>query len=305
MNANNYGVDPESAVRMACADKGLNFTNVRQLHHYSNAVFLLPIEKAVARLTVGTQALARIRRTQAITRWLVDEHHFPATRPLPETDPVAVNAVTVVSFWIYYAPPADTLPPNSAQLATLLRLLHQVGPPPLPLPDWIPLISLHDTIEDHRLSPSLTDNERDWIQTRISEVRDTLARLSWPLGHGLIHGDAWAGNLLPHTDSSPAGVVLGDWDWVSIGPREVDLIPTWHAATRYGKGPSWVQAFINRYGYDLTAWDGYPTLMAMRDLVQLTGPIRRATDAAKYHSALRQRLDDLRSGDTASVWTAI
>jgi hypothetical protein len=50
-------------------------------------------------------------------------------------------------------------------------------------------------------------------------------------------------------------VVLGDWDWVSIGPREIDLIPTWHAAARYGKGETWVSDFVHRYGYDLSSWD--------------------------------------------------
>lgn len=61
----------------------------------------------------------------------------------------------------------------------------------------------------------------------------------------MIHGDAWAGNLLSAPETSPIGAVLGDWDWVSAGPREVDLIPTWHAAARYGKGASWVSDFIS------------------------------------------------------------
>ncbi|MFN2494993.1 MAG: hypothetical protein ABR608_03660 [Pseudonocardiaceae bacterium] len=42
----------------------------------------------------------------------------------------------------------------------------------------------------------LDDADRDWLLQRIGEVRDELATLDWPLGYGLIHGDAWAGNLL-------------------------------------------------------------------------------------------------------------
>jgi hypothetical protein len=99
--------------------------------------------------------------------------------------------------------------------------------------------------------------------------------------------------------------VLGDWDWVSTGPREIDLIPTWHAAARYGKAASWTGDFVSRYGYDLGRWEGYSVLMAMRDLVQLTGPIRRARDSEPHRRALRQRLDSLRCGDTTSVWTAL
>ena len=103
----------------------------------------------------------------------------------------------------------------------------------------------------------------------------------------------------------PTGGVLGDWDWVSMGPREIDLIPTWHAAARYGKPASWVSDFASQYGYDLARWEGYPVLLAMRDLVQLTGPIRRARDSDPHRQVLRQRLDSLQSGDTTSVWTAL
>ena len=126
-----------------------------------------------------------------------------------------------------------------------------------------------------------------------------------PLGTGLIHGDAWAGNLLSSPGTPPVGAVLGDWDWVSAGPREIDLIPTWHAAARYGKPASWVSDFTSQYGYDLARWEGYPIMLAMRDLVQLTGPIRRARDSDPHRQALRQRLDSLRCGDATSVWTAL
>jgi aminoglycoside phosphotransferase (APT) family kinase protein len=102
-------------------------------------------------------------------------------------------------------------------------------------------------------------------------VRRELAELDWPLGEGLIHGDAWAGNLLWDTATTPPRAVVCDWDRVSWGPREIDLIPTWHAAVRYGRDEAWIQDFIKHYGYDLRDWAGYPTLLAMRDLAQLPG----------------------------------
>jgi hypothetical protein len=56
-------------------------------------------------------------------------------------------------------------------------------------------------------------------------------------------------------------------------PRVVDLIPTWHAAVRYGRDEVWIQDFIKHCGYDLRDWAGYPTLRTMRDLAQLPGPL--------------------------------
>jgi hypothetical protein len=292
------------AMRQASAAAGLDTSGARLIHHYSNAIYFLPAQNAVARITYGRDAAERVTRSQAVTRWLARECQFPATEPLDNTSPVTVNSA-VVSFWAYYRQPEDGSPLTSGHLAVLLRLLHQAGTPPVSLPAWVPLASLHATAGDRLLSAALTDDERTWVMARITEVRDKIAGLDWPLGAGLIHGDAWAGNLLSCPGASPVGAVLGDWDWVSTGPREIDLIPTWHAAARYGKEASWVSDFISQYGYDLGQWDGYPVLMAMRDLVQLTGPIRRARDSDPYRRALRQRLDSLRCGDTTSIWRAL
>ncbi|MEV4415901.1 hypothetical protein [Catellatospora sp. NPDC049609] len=297
-------LDPEAVMLSACRDAGLDASGARLLHHYSNAIFHLPAEDAVARVTSGAGAHDRVRLTHDLTRWLVDDCRFPATRPLPGVDIIDVADGTVVSFWIFYQQPEQPVPLTSAHLAALLRELHRLESPPLALPTWEPLVSLHDTLHDPNLSRCLPEHERGWLVERVAAVREQLRGLDWPLGVGLIHGDAWAGNLL-HADVDPAPVILGDWDWASNGPREVDLIPTWHAAARYGKGANWVDKFRAVYGYDLADWDGFPTLMAMRDLVQLTGPMRRASDSTRHAAALRQRLDALLAGDTVSPWIAL
>jgi hypothetical protein len=41
------------------------------------------------------------------------------------------------------------------------------------------------------------------------------------------------------------------------------------------------------------------------DLVQLTGPLRRARDNPNFAAALRQRLDGIRNGDAQATWRAL
>lgn len=60
----------------------------------------------------------------------------------------------------------------------------------------MPLISLHATVTDPVLSAALTTADQERLITRITDVREAITALAWPLGTGLIHGDAWAGNLL-------------------------------------------------------------------------------------------------------------
>ncbi|MGH3820668.1 MAG: phosphotransferase [Pseudonocardiaceae bacterium] len=296
-----------AAVRGACAARGLDTTGIRLLHHYSNAVVLLPREGAVARVTTTRHDPAQIRRSQDVTRWLAEKHGFPATAPLAGSDLVELDAQTTVSFWVYYPQPSSPPPLTSAHLARLLAHLHTIPhpPPDLPLPRWLPLDSLHHALHDPTAHQALKDTDRDWLARRITEIREELATLDWPRGHGLIHGDAWAGNLLHTTTHGHDGVLLGDWDRVAHGPREVDLIPTWHATHRYGKTPGWTRDFAHHYGHDLTSWPGLPGLLAMRDLAQISGPLRRAPHSPPHAHALQQRLSGLRAGDTSTIWTAL
>jgi hypothetical protein len=290
----------------ACRLAGLNPHGARLIHHYVNAVFHLPSEAAVARITAhGSPAYAATAR--AVCDWLVNEHDFPATRPLPNAPPVTV-ADAAITFWVYY-PQAEPAPPvASGHLADLLKGLHNLPDPPHSLPAWRPLTSLETTVRAIDKPDVLTEADRVWLLEEISDIRARLADLDWPLGHGLIHGDAWAGNLLWESADEPSGTaarpLLGDWDGVARGPREIDLIPTWHAATRYGRGPTWAEAFTAHYGYDLSSWAGYPVLARMRDLVQLTGPLRRTRCGSVFERVLHQRLAGIRARDT-SIWTAL
>ena len=286
------------ALTQACTIRGLDPAEARLIHHYSNAVWYLPRHDAVARVTTDTAAAARVRRTVEITRWL-DRHQIAATTPLADAAPVDCNTATV-SFWTYYPQPTGPAP-TSAHLATALRDLHRAPPAPEPPPAWVPLESLETTLAQTEPSPVCSTTDRQWLTGRIDAVREELATMDWPLGTGLIHGDAWAGNLLWDT-TLPGEVRLGDWDWVATGPREIDLIPTWHAVARYGRHPSWITQFTTGYGHDISRWPGLTALLAMRDLVQLTGPLRRATNPA-YATTFRQRFTAIRDHDPAP-WTA-
>lgn len=289
--------DLAQVLHSACAQAGLDDTGARLIHHYANAVYLLPAERAVARVT-GEQRADNARTALSVTRWLTEAHVYPATAPLPGLDPIDAHGSTV-TFWTYY-PQHDTSRPASSHLGTVVRLLHDLPPPPTDLPRWKPLHSLHAAVADPAESAALDHEQREWLLERIEQVQADLAALTWPLGWGLIHADAWAGNLLWNSASSVAPVLLGDWDSVCIGPREVDLIPSWHAAVRYGKGLEWADAFARSYGHDLARWQGFDALFAMRDLVQVAGPLRRAPHNATFGRALRQRLAGIRADDRAS-----
>jgi len=286
--------------RRACAERGLDPSGVRLIRHYSNAVIAVPAEGAVARVATGPHDQEQVWRSVRITRWLAD-HGYSTVVPLPDVEPVFLGPETTVSFWRYLPQPAPPPEFDSADLARLLTRLHELPAPAGDLAPWQPLTSLEDALGQDVASNVLSRAEHRWLLDRIAQVRDDLAGREWPLGEGLVHGDAWLGNLM----SSQRGPVLGDWDRVARGPREVDLVPTWHATRRYGRDRGWTDRFVAVYGHDLSRSPLYADLMDMRDLAQIPGPLRRAPWSSPHHRALRQRLGDLMAADTRSAWVAL
>ena len=145
---------------------------------------------------------------------------------------------------------------------------------------------------------AINEEERGWLQTRCKQLLTAYRGLSFQLPAGLIHGDAWRGNLL----RDGKRVVLADWDTVSIGHREIDLIPTLQAP-RFGLREGERDSFIAAYGRDIRAWEGYPVLREMRELSTLSAILRDGhTDpAAKRELVIRLR--SLRSGHDQR-WTS-
>jgi Ser/Thr protein kinase RdoA (MazF antagonist) len=184
-------------------------------------------------------------------------------------------------------------------LAAFLRQLHQLTTPPadLPveLPTYQPLQSFTAVLAAAR---GLPDDDLDFLADTRQRLLTAYTDLAFVLPPGLIHADAWTGNLLWDGDRT----VLADWDAVSHGPREQDLAIT-HQTARIGVPRSERQAFADRYGFDVTTWDGYPVLRDIHQLHTLTSFIRLAPTDPAARAELRHRITCLRNGDQSTRWT--
>ncbi|MBN6034179.1 phosphotransferase family protein [Amycolatopsis sp. 195334CR] len=283
----------DDVLRTACAHAGLRCHDATTLRRHANDVYLLAAENAVAKIAHGPVAAARARRAVTITRWLVATG-FPATEPLPVEQPVDTDGTTV-TFWRHYRQTAAT-PPKPAALGALLKALHQLPEPDVALPEYAPLADLMATLATTTV---LEPDTLSWLTTRTTELRAQYTNLESVLGGGLIHGDAYPGNLL-HT---PTGPILGDWDEVATGPRELDLANTVQGM-RFGRSVHDVDAFADAYGHDPRTWPGLTVLTGMRDLHTLGSFIRRAQHGDD--DALRQlhhRITTLRE-NPVPAWTA-
>jgi len=283
----------EAALQHAARRSGLDARGAQLIRLFATAVYHLPAADAVVRIAPVTSpdSVAQLATSVQVTRWLTGIG-FPSVEPLPVEQPVTGNGC-VVTLWRYL--PQEGPEPVPADLGRLLRRLHGLEPPPVVLPVYQPLVSVRRAIACSR---AVGDDERAWLGERCDYLLDAYSRLRFELPAGLIHGDAYRGNLLRDGQR----VVLADWDAVSTGPREVDLIPTLQAA-RFGLPADQRGAFVAAYGRDIRSWDGYAVLRDIRELSTLTALLRDGHADAAARRELETRLRSLRIDDDQE-WTS-
>jgi Phosphotransferase enzyme family len=290
--AGGFATAAEQAMRAGAARAGLDARDARLIRVFGSAVYHLPRAGAVVRVASVTSpdTVARLAVSVQVTRWLAGAG-FPSVEPLDVPQPLASHGCAL-TFWRYVAPEGPE--PGAADLGRLLRDLHRLGPPPADLPAYQPMGRVRAAIDT---SPAIDDELRDWLLGRCDQLVAAYGKLSFGLPAGMIHGDAWRGNLL----RGAGRVILADWDNVCTGPREVDLIPTMQAA-RFGLADAERAAFADAYGTDIRSWDGYPVLRDMRELSSVRALLRdgHASPAARRELAVRLR--SVRTGDDRR-WT--
>ncbi len=287
----------QAALEAACARAQLDVRDAVVLHVRANAVYHLPREGVVARIrfTPGGRDAVVKRFTAAVrvTRWLCDQG-FPAVEPLDVDQPVTVPG-HAATFWRYVSVTGQTQRDTST-LGRLLRRLHSLPPSPFPLPKANLLGSLRADLEN---TGAVSAAERDWLLARADELEQQYQKTHSVLGTGLAHGDAHAGNLL----HAPGGVILGDWDSISFGPRELDLVPTslWH---RFGRPEAEWHAFRAAYDFDPRDVPALPVLQRLRELHGLAAYVRNAADPA-VQEELVKRITSLKTGKQSVAWRAL
>ncbi|MGH3620965.1 MAG: hypothetical protein ACRDQ5_04135, partial [Sciscionella sp.] len=126
----------ETVLRDAARTAGLKAHDACHLHDHATAIYLLPSEQVVARITQGTMAGDAAELAVPVTHWLIRQG-FPATAPAAVEQPIHLGD-HVVTFWYYY-PQGQRARPAPFHLGILLRQLHDLPSPPTPLPPYVPL----------------------------------------------------------------------------------------------------------------------------------------------------------------------
>ncbi|MFI6287659.1 phosphotransferase family protein [Streptomyces sp. NPDC051018] len=275
---------------------GLDGHQPHLLRGHTNAVVRLgPAVLKIARK--GTPAPA-LEHTVQLVRWLTDSG-FPSVPLHPGVrQPLQLAADAPATVWTYLPQPAR--PIIAADLAAPLAALHRLSDPPVPVR---PLDNLDAIRRSLTAARTLDADDLAFLRHRTDRLEHRLKDVRYELPPGLVQGDAQHRNALH--DTAAGRTVLCDWDTLAHGRPEWDLVTVEIHCRRFGHGPAHYTDFATAYGFDVTAWPGYPVLRDIRELRMITTNARKTAHTPGSLAEVRRRIKGLRENEHALPWNIL
>lgn len=279
----------------ACSAAGLDPSAAEPIRIAENEIWRLPGQRAIVRIARPGQSAAAVREVN-VAQWLAN-NDVPAVRALPVDQPVEVSG-RPVTFW-------EELPAHTNgtvhDVVQLLKRLHPLPVPNFPLGELDPFVRVSERIN---AATSLTEDDRSWLRQRHEELQRQWVQRPSGLPDCVVHGDAWVGNVA----RTARGPILLDFERVSVGPPEWDLVSTAVKLTTTGavSAPEYAE-FCDLYGVDVTEWEGYELLAGARELRMATYAAQHAATRPEWQEEAQYRVDCLRGrrGSRPWKWTGI
>lgn len=260
-----------------------------------NQIWRLPRQRMIVRIAREGQSAAAAREVR-VARWLAREN-VPAVRLVDVEQPVESDG-RPVTFWV-------ELPPQQhgsvEDVAELLARLHCLPTPAINLGYLDPFVRVGERLH---AATTIRDDDKQWLHSLHRDLVAAWAERPTGLPDRAVHGDAWPGNIVRTAD----GVLMMDLERFSVGPPEWDLVSTAvRAKTTGAVSAREYDRFCAVYGYDVTAWEGYPVLARARELRMVTYAAQHAASHAEGRSQAQHRIDCLRgrSGPRPWLWKGI
>ncbi|WP_346533806.1 phosphotransferase [Micromonospora sp. DPT] len=277
-----------------CRLLGYPDSNATLLRHHTNAVYA--VGDVVVKIAPGDQDLDRVRAMVAVVDWLVDQG-FPTVGLHPglaQPSAVGGHAVTV---W-QRLDPAHDHPITVSELGSLLRDLHALPAPPVPLPVLRPIHGIERSVTRSEI---LNGKEQDLLMSRLETLAAGWEAMRFPRGTSLIQSDPQIRNALRRFDGTP---VLADWDGAALGPREWDIATVAVHCRRFDPpGPGAFADFTAAYGWDVTSWSQFEELCQLRELQMIATNARKSRPGTEAADEVHRRIAGLADdGADLSRW---
>jgi aminoglycoside phosphotransferase (APT) family kinase protein len=278
----------------ACRKAGLDAEGASLMRFGENALYRLTSAPVVVRIARGMDYWESVTKEVNVARWLADLV-FPAAELFEVNgQPIEVSGHPV-TFW-RFIPGTVAMPSDVGSLGELLREFHRL---PSPTDFELPVVDILARVEPRLEKAPVPDDDKRMLLDRCEELREQLASLEFPLAPTVIHGDAHIKNVMLEAGRT----LLIDFESVAWGQPEWDLSMT---ATEYVTAGWWTgnqyAEFTDAYGFDVTAWSGFPTLRATHEIKMTTWIMQNVDQSPDIAEEYRRRIHTIRTGEIDQHW---
>lgn len=290
-------MDARRVAATMCGQAELPTCDLELLRFGSNAVF--GVDQAhVLRVMRPTTSEADVRREIELVREF-GRLGVPTVRLADDVAQQPLRALDCLgTVWERLtAPDRDNV---HRSLGRLVRIFHQrTADLRVPLEPWRQLASSDRRLAQQRehYAPEDVRMLTQWSERLASE----LDQVKPALPAGVIHGQAEVGNILLRAGQP----VLIDFEQVSIGPREWDLVHTAVVVSRFGRPEQCYRDFAEAYGFDVRTWDGYQTYRRLWELCATTWLMQHDHHDRTVAQEVDVRLQTWREDNPDIRWTGV
>jgi Ser/Thr protein kinase RdoA (MazF antagonist) len=288
--------DAHRAAAAMCAQAGLPACGLKLLRFGSNAVFGVDDARVLRVMRPGTSEADVRREIDLVSEF--SRLNVPTVRLARGVGQPLKALDCLGTVWERLAEPHRHNVYHA--LGELVRIFHQgTARLQISLDPWRPL-----TLSDRQLTECRKHYASDDVRllTQWSKrIASELDQVQPALPAGVLHGQAEVGNVL-FRGGQP---VLIDFEQVSIGPREWDLVHTAVSVTRFGRPEQCYRDFVDAYGFDVRTWDGYPTHRRLWELCATTWLMQHDRRSHRVTQEIEVRLQTWRDDDLNARWTGV
>ncbi len=267
------------------------------------ASYRIPKYNWVVRLARGSsvETFNQCKKELKVAKFLNDKG-FDTVSPIISDieQPIKLNNTTATIWNFLDHHPLS--PPIETRLGGLLRNFHQLMLSYKEvLQGFLPIEQSESRLEVMINSNRKDYNDIDFLLRQCDALKNKFKSFRSKFGIQPIHGDFHNGNILQVSER----YYLHDYQDVSLGPKEWDLIGPLIAYKRFHLDKRSLDNFYHGYGYDLRTHTEHNTIYDIREIYIVTWLMQNRYLTKKFYNEVTNRLKSIKNRHKHIKWNVL